>query len=100
MPQVVKQASSGTAAGDLSSLTMDELLAQYEDDLGIDNSRYLNFEPESGAQIAAEVNLIKQASEQIMEVAMKREQSLAQGDAIDQFMDTDNCIHTMQAIDD
>jgi len=42
---------------------MDDLLAHYEEDLGIDNSQYLNFEPESEANIAAEVNLLKQASE-------------------------------------
>ena len=80
--------------------TLDDLLAHYEEDLGIDNSQYLNFEPESGAQIAAEVNLLKQASEQIMEVAIEREQSLSQGEAIDKFMPTTNVMRTMQSIDE
>ena len=46
---------------DTSNMTMDELLANYEQDLGIEQGQ--DFEENSGAQIASEVNLLKQASE-------------------------------------
>ena len=35
-----------------------------------------------------------------MEVAIEREQSLSQGEAIDRFMPTGNVMRTMQSIDD
>ena len=35
-----------------------------------------------------------------MEVAIEREQSLSQGEAIDKFMPTGNVMRTMQSIDD
>ena len=60
----------------------------------------MNFSPEADATIAAEVNLLKQQSEQIMEVAMEREQSLSMGEAIDNFMPTGNVMRTMQSIDE
>jgi len=41
-----KQQTSEESKG---NSTLDDLLAHYEEDLGIDNSQYLNFEPESGA---------------------------------------------------
>ena len=43
----------------------------------------LVFEKTKGATIAQEVNLIKQASQQNMELALKKEASLAHGEAID-----------------
>jgi len=46
------------------------------------------------------VNLLKQASEQLTEVAIEREQSLSQGEAIDKFMPTSNVMRTMQSIDE
>lgn len=84
-------------------MSMDELLSSYEADLGIDNttsSQFLNFNDESSTAIAYEVNLFKQASEQNLEVALKKEQSLAQGEAIDMFMPTDNVLRAQSAIDD
>lgn len=35
-----------------------------------------------------------------MDVAMKREKSLSQGEKIDQYMPTDSVLRTMQSIDD
>lgn len=67
-------------------MSMDELLASYEDEFGIENAaanQLLNLNDESSATIAYEVNLFKQASEQIMDVALKKEKSLAQGESID-----------------
>ena len=52
---------------------MDDLLAGYEDELGIDSAQADKMESETSATIAQEVNLLKQASESQMEVAMKKE---------------------------
>lgn len=79
---------------------MDDLLAGYEDELGIDSAQADKMESETSATIAQEVNLLKQASESQMEVAMKKEQSLSHGDGIDQYMPTENVLATMQSIDD
>ena len=43
---------------------------------------------------------MKQVSEQHIEMALKKEQSLSHGDAIDQYMPTENVLRTMQSIDD
>ena len=77
--------------------TMDELLGAYEDELDIDTT---DLDGISGAKMAQEVNLLKQASEQQMDVAMQREQSLQHGEAIDNFMPTGNVIATIQSIDE
>ena len=54
------------------STTMDELLGAYEDELEIDT----DFDDMAASKMAQEVNLLKQVSEQQMDVAMQREQSL------------------------
>lgn len=54
------------------SQTMDELLGAYENELDIDT----DFDDMAASKMAQEVNLLKQASEQQMDVAMQREQSL------------------------
>ena len=51
---------------------MDELLGAYENELDIDT----DFDDMAASKMAQEVNLLKQASEQQMDVAMQREQSL------------------------
>ena len=78
---------------------MDELLGNYEQELDIDTDSD-QLASRNGCVIAQEVNLLKQASEQNMEVAMKKEQSLSHGEAIDQYMPTDSCIATMERIDE
>ena len=52
---------------------MDELLGAYENELEIDTD---DFDDMAASKMAQEVNLLKQASEQQMDVAMQREQSL------------------------
>ena len=76
---------------------MDDLLGAYEDELDIDRD---DFDDDEGAKMAQEVNLLKQASEQQMDMAMQREQSLSHGEAIDQYMPTGNVIATMNSIDE
>ena len=44
--------------------------------------------------------MIKQYSESQMDVALHKEQSLQHGEAIDQYMPTENVLRTMQSIDD
>ena len=53
--------------------TMDDLLGAYENELEIDTE---DFDGMAASKMAQEVNLLKQASEQQMDVAMQREQSL------------------------
>ena len=65
---------------------MNDLLAAYEDDLGIteeNQQTQSDFNDQSGATIAHEVNLLKQVSEQQMEVALRQEMSLCHGESID-----------------
>lgn len=57
MPTIPQAQSSEESKGEGKSL--DDLLAHYEEELDIDNRQYLNFQPESEASIAAEVNLLK-----------------------------------------
>ena len=57
MPTIPQAQSSEESKGEGKSL--DDLLAHYEEELDIDNRQYLNFQPESEANIAAEVNLLK-----------------------------------------
>ena len=66
-------------------MNMNDLLAAYEDDLGIteDQQAPSDFNDQSGATIAHEVNLLKQVSEQQMEVALRQEMSLCHGESID-----------------
>lgn len=52
---------------------MDDLLGAYENELDIDTG---DFDDMAASKMAQEVNLLKQASEQQMDVAMQREQSL------------------------
>ena len=56
---------------------MDELLSGFEDDLGIDSAASNDFGDDSGAAIAQEVNMLKQASSMQLELALKKEQSLS-----------------------
>ena len=79
-----------------SAQTMDELLGAYENELDIDT----DVDGVAGAKMAQEVNLLKQASEQQMDMALQREQSLQHGEAIDNFMPTGNVIATMNSIDE
>ena len=79
--------------------TMDDLLSGFEDELGIENAGE-DFGEDSAAAISQEVNLLKQASSVQLELAMKKEQSLSTGDAIDQYMPTENVLAAMQKIDD
>ena len=74
---------------------MNELLASLEDEFGIEN----DIPTESAATIAQEVNLIKQASESAMELAMRKEKSLQHGESIDQYMNTDHCVNTIETIE-
>ena len=57
VPTIPQAQSSEESKGEGKSL--DDLLAHYEEELDIDNRQYLNFQPESEASIAAEVNLLK-----------------------------------------
>ena len=52
---------AGGAMEESKDATMDDLLAGYEEDLGIEHSN--DIDGESSAAIAQEVNLLKQASE-------------------------------------
>ena len=63
--------------------TMDELLAGFEDDLGIDAPANDDYDDDAAQKITAEINLLKQASESQMEVALQKEQSLQHGESID-----------------
>ena len=76
---------------------MDELLANFESDLGIEDRN--DFSDEAANQIAKEINFLKQASESAMEVALKKEQSLQHGESIDQYMPTGNVVATMENIE-
>ena len=42
---------------------------------------------------------MKQQSSQVLEIAMKKEQSLSMGEAIDNFMPTENVLQMMASID-
>ena len=79
---------------------MDDLLAGFEGELGIDaeTDGGDDFDATQGAAIAAEVNLLKRASESQMEVAMKSELSLQHGESIDQYMPTENVTQIMNNI--
>lgn len=73
-------------------MSMDELLNFYEQKQGVKAAdAEKDFANAAGANIASEVNLLKQASQANMEVALKREASLAHGTKIDQYMDVDAC---------
>lgn len=50
--------------------------------------------------MAQDVNLLKQVSEQQMDLALKKEQSLTHGESIDNYMPTDQAIAAIQAIED
>ena len=50
---------------------MDDLLAGYEDQFKITNS--IDFDNTKGTTIAAEVNMLKQASAQQLDLAMRKE---------------------------
>ena len=69
--------------------TMDELLAGYEEDFGLDD--HPDFDSDKGATIASEVNLLKQVSEQHMNLALTTEASLSRPESIDQHMDLEKC---------
>ena len=64
------QAAQGSKpAAPLENMNMNDLLAAYEDDLGIteeNQAQESDFNEQSGATIAQEVNLLKQVSEQQM----------------------------------
>ena len=63
---------------------MNDLLAGYEEDLGIAEAEEpSDFNDPTGASIAHEVNLLKQVSEQQMETALRHEMSLSHGESID-----------------
>lgn len=65
-------------------MTMNDLLAGYEEDLGIEEANEpSDFDTGAGANIAHEVNLLKQVSEQQMETALRHEMSLSHGESID-----------------
>jgi len=57
--------SAGKTNGEAT--TMDDLLGGFEDELDIDRE---DFDDDEGARMAQEVNLLKQASEQQMDMAM------------------------------
>ena len=76
---------------------MNDLLAGYEDQFKIKN--VIDFDNAKGATIAAEVNMLKQASEQQMDLAMRKEQSLTHGESIDNYMDMDQCERAEKKID-
>ena len=80
---------------------MNDLLAGYEEDLGIkdEDEEITDYNEESGATIAHEVNLLKQVSEQQMEFALRQEMSLSHGESIDQYMNTMQCEQKIQQID-
>ena len=80
-------------------MNMDELLNAYEDDLGIDQTTN-DIDDESLGRMAQDVNLLKQVSEQQMDLALKKEQSLTHGESIDNYMPTDQAIAAIQAIED
>ena len=75
------------------NMNMNDLLASYEEDLGIeeDDAAMTDYNNDAGATIAQEVNLLKQVSEQQLEVALKHEMSLQHGESIDQYMNTERC---------
>ena len=50
--------------------------------------------------MAQDVNLLKQVSEQQMDLALKKDESLTHGESIDNYMPTDQTIAAMQAIED
>ena len=85
-----------------ATTTMDDLLSGFEGELGIDaeTDGGDDFDATQGAAIAAEVNLLKRASESQMEVAMKSELSLQHGESIDQYMPTENVTQIMNNIED
>ena len=63
---------------------MNDLLAGYEEDLGIAEAEEpSDFGESNGASVAREVNLLKQVSEQQMETALRHEMSLSHGESID-----------------
>ena len=73
-------------------MNMNDLLASYEEDLGIEEDNVTDdYNNDAGATIAQEVNLLKQVSEQQLEVALKHEMSLQHGESIDQYMNTERC---------
>ena len=76
---------------------MDDLLSGYEDQFDIKG--VIDFDKTKGATIAAEVNMLKQASEQQLDIAMRKEQSLSHGESIDNFMDMDQCERAEKKID-
>ena len=84
---------------DPAQMNMDELLNAYEDDLGIDQTT-ADIDDESLGRMAQDVNLLKQVSEQQMDLALKKEQSLTHGESIDNFMPTEQAINAMQSIED
>ena len=50
--------------------------------------------------MSQEVNLLKQVSEQQMDLALKKEQSLTHGESMDNFMPTEQAINAMQSIEE
>ena len=56
----IPSAQAAGADGDPKEANMDDLLAGYEDELGIEND---TMQADTSASIAQEVNLLKQASE-------------------------------------
>ena len=77
---------------------MDELLAGYEQEYRLSNLEE-DFNNTLGASIAAEVNMVKEASKMQMEMAMRKEASLTHGDSIDNYMDVGQCERAMLKID-
>ena len=76
--------------------TLDELLGAYEEDLSIPNAEDLD--AAVSAKMAQEINLLKQASSQQFDIALKSELSLQHGESIDQAMDTESCMSIMSQI--
>ena len=71
-------------------MTMDDLLASYEDELGID------LPEETSATIAKEINLLKKASQSLLEEAVDKEHTLHLVDSLDGKMANENVYDTLQ----
>ena len=74
--------------------TMDELLSGYEKDMQVPTEE----DAELSAKMAQEVNLLKQASSQQMDLAFKSELSLQHNGSIVEAMDRESCMRVIEQI--
>ena len=75
---------------------MQQLIEQFEDDLGIKNDFLQQLET---VEFKETVSLLKKKSASSMEMALKTELSLQRGDSVDRSMPTEQVLLTAKRID-